>query len=90
MRLCGGQDPLSLSLQCRFAVCPRWGIARARNANQSHQHRIPGQQMLIMTIGLLPDAMEPEIHCVRTHWIPGFIAFLLVRRICPVRLMVPV
>jgi len=46
--------------------------------------------MLIMTIGLLPDAMEPEIHCVRTHWIRGFIAFLLVRRICPVRLMVPV
>ena len=46
--------------------------------------------MLIMTIGLLPDAMEPGIHCVRTHWIRGFMAFLLVRRIRTVRLMVPV
>jgi len=29
-----------------------------------------------MTIGLLPDAMKPGIHCVRTHWIRGFMAFL--------------
>ena len=43
---------------------------------------------MIMTIGLLPDAMEPGIHCVRTHWIRGFMAFLLVRRIRTVRLMV--
>jgi hypothetical protein len=32
-----------------------------------------------MTIGLLPDdmpdAVEPGIHCVRTHWILGFMAF---------------
>jgi hypothetical protein len=28
-----------------------------------------------MTIGLLPDAVKPGIHCVRTHWIRGFIAF---------------
>ena len=26
-----------------------------------------------MTIGLLPDAVKPGIHCVRTHWIRGFI-----------------
>jgi hypothetical protein len=26
-------------------------------------------------IGLLPDAMKPGIHCVRTHWIRGFMAF---------------
>ena len=45
---------------------------------------------MIMTIGLLPDAMEPGIHCVRTHWIRGFMAFQLVRRIRTVRLMVPV
>ena len=28
-----------------------------------------------MTIGLRPDAMKPGIHCVRTHWIRGFMAF---------------
>jgi hypothetical protein len=25
--------------------------------------------------GRLPDAVEPGIHCVRTHWIRGFMAF---------------
>jgi hypothetical protein len=29
--------------------------------------------------GRLPDALKPGIHCVRTHWIRGFIAFGLVR-----------
>jgi hypothetical protein len=32
---------------------------------------------LIMKIGPLPDAMEPGIHCVTTHWIRGFTAFQL-------------
>jgi hypothetical protein len=36
--------------------------------------------MLIMTIGPLPDAVEPGIHCFRTRWIPGFMTFLLARR----------
>jgi hypothetical protein len=40
--------------------------------------------------GPLPDAMEPGFHCVRTHWIRGFIAFQLVRRAWTVMLMVPV
>ena len=44
---------------------------------------------MIMTIGPLPDAMEPGIHCVRTYWIRGFMAFQLVRRTGTVRLMVP-
>jgi hypothetical protein len=44
--------------------------------------------MLIMTIGPLPDDMNPGIHCVRTHWIRGFMAFRLVRRIRTARLMV--
>jgi hypothetical protein len=38
---------------------PRVDAARAQSASQSrqhHQHRIPGQLMLIMTIGPLPDA----------------------------------
>ena len=35
---------------------------------------------LVMTIGPLPDALEPVFHWVRTHWIQGFMAFHLVRR----------
>jgi hypothetical protein len=42
-----------------------------------------------MKIGLLPDAMEPGIHCVRTHWIRSFMAFRRVRHIGIVMLMVP-
>jgi hypothetical protein len=44
--------------------------------------------MLIMTIDLLPDALKPGFHCVRTRWIPGFMAFQLVRRIRTVMLTV--
>jgi hypothetical protein len=40
--------------------------------------------------GRLPDALKPGIHCARTHWIRGFIAFRRVRRIRTVMLMVPV
>jgi len=29
----------------------------------------------------LPDAMDPGIHGARTHWIRGFMAFQLARRI---------
>jgi hypothetical protein len=53
--------------------------------------------MLILTIGLLPDAsrapadvMKPQIHCVLAHWIRGFMAFQLVRSRRTVVLMVPV
>jgi hypothetical protein len=28
-----------------------------------------------MKIGPLPDALKPDIHCARTHWIRGFMAF---------------
>ena len=42
-----------------------------------------------MTIGPLPDAMKPGIHCVTTHWIRGFMAFWLIQRIRTVMLMVP-
>lgn len=45
--------------------------------------------MLIMKIGLLPDAVEPRIQCARTHWIQGFMTFRLVRRAQAVMLMVP-
>ena len=37
-----------------------------------------------------PDAVEPRIHCARTHWILGFMAFQLVWRTRTVMLMVPV
>ena len=69
------------------------GAARAQKANQSHQHHrhhVPHRLMLIMTVGLLPDALEPGIHCVRTHWIRGVMAFHLVQHARNVMLMVPV
>jgi hypothetical protein len=53
-----------------------------------------GQLMLIMKIGLLPDALpdalELGFHCVRTRWIRGFIAFHLAQHARTVMLMVPV
>jgi hypothetical protein len=41
-----------------------------------------------MKIGLLLDAMESAIHCVRTHWIRGFMTFHRVRHARIVMLMV--
>jgi len=29
---------------------------------------------------MLPDALKPDIQCVRTHWIRGFMTFQLARR----------
>ena len=43
-----------------------------------------------MAIGLWPDALKPDIHCVRAHWIRGFMAFQTARRTRIVLLMVPV
>jgi hypothetical protein len=37
----------------------------------------------------LPDGVEPGIHCARTHWIRGFMAFELARYARSVMLMVP-
>jgi len=34
--------------------------------------------------------MEPAFHCARTHWIRGFMAFLLARRTLTAMLMVSV
>ena len=28
---------------------------------------------------MLPDALKPDIQCVRTHWIRGFMTFRLAR-----------
>ena len=36
----------------------------------------------------MPDAMKPDIHGVRTPWIPGFMAFQLARHTELVVLMV--
>ena len=38
----------------------------------------------------LPNALDPGFHCVRTHWIRGFMAFQRARRTRTTRLMVPV
>jgi hypothetical protein len=47
---------------------------------------------VIMKLGRLPDAfpdaLEPGFHCVRAHWIRGFMAFQLARRTRSVRLTV--
>jgi hypothetical protein len=43
-----------------------------------------------MKIGPPPDALKPDIHCVRTHWIRGFMTFQLARRTRTLLLMVPV
>ena len=40
--------------------------------------------------GPLPHAVKPGFHCARTHWIRGFVAFLLGRRARTVRPTVPV
>jgi hypothetical protein len=45
---------------------------------------------LIMKIGPLPNALKPDMHCVRTHWNRGFMAFQLLRRARTVMLLVPV
>jgi hypothetical protein len=37
-----------------------------------------------------PDALDPGLHCVRTHWIRGFMAFRKARRTRTVMLTVPV
>jgi hypothetical protein len=44
----------------------------------------------LLAAGRLPDVMDSGIHGVRTHWIRGFMAFQLARRIRDVMLMVPV
>ena len=37
----------------------------------------------------MPDVLKPDIHCVRAHWIRGFMAFPLARRTPRVMLTVP-
>jgi hypothetical protein len=45
---------------------------------------------LIMKIGPLPDALEPDFQCARMHWNRGFMAFQLARHTRIVVLIVPV
>jgi hypothetical protein len=54
---------------------PVGGVARAWNTNhlhQHHQHRIPAQLMLIVTIGPLPDALKPGNSLRWNALDPGF------------------
>jgi len=45
------------------------------------QSRVPWRTARCRTLaGRLPDAVEPGFHCVRTHWIRGFMAFRLAWR----------
>ena len=56
----------------------QWGRASVEG-NTSHIGTTStaslGSFGLIITIGLRPDAVKPGIHCVRTRWIRGFMAF---------------
>jgi len=75
------------------ALCPRRGVARARKqtpVTSAPPAPFPGQRQLIVTIGPLPDAMEPGFHGVRTPWIRGFMPFQLAPRARIVMLMVSV
>ena len=45
---------------------------------------------LIIKLGPLQDALEPGIHCARTHWNRGFMTFQLARHTRIVMPMVPV
>ena len=88
--------------QCRLATWPLGHLAvwpcgpgrapRGRGMQASHisttRTAVPVELVLIMTIGPLPDAMKPGFHCVRTHWIRGFITFQRARRSRMVMLMV--
>jgi hypothetical protein len=42
-----------------------------------------------MKLSPLPDDLKPDIHCVRTHWIRGFMAFHLAQLTRTVMPMVP-
>jgi hypothetical protein len=79
--------PAPSSVGCRASaerkpVTSAPSAPHSRAANVDHDDR-PAR-------GRLPDAMEPGIHCARTHWIRGFMAFQLVRCARIVVLMVPV
>ena len=60
---------------------------RQHQSHQQHQHHSPGQLELIMTIGGLPDAVEPGIHYALD---PGFYGVPPVRHARTVMLMVSV
>ena len=51
---------------------------------------LPEPAVGVFTIGLQPDALKPGIHCARTHYIRGVMAFQLARHARTVMLMVPV
>jgi hypothetical protein len=69
-----------------------WLFAPWRTSPRAQQGAVRTQKALWPLwhhLGLLPDAVKPGIHCARTHWIRGFIAFYWVRHARIVMLMVP-
>ena len=53
-------------------------LTRVYHLSQAWCHA--AQLKLIMTVGPLPDALEPGFHGARTHWIRGLMSFRLTRR----------
>jgi len=73
-----------------FAPAPQWlappraGFAPAY-CSQRQERRVHAAAVLAVfgsgvAAFMLPDALKPDIQCVRTHWIRGFITFQLARR----------
>ena len=57
---------------------------RLPDARRTHAGRLPDGQPDT------PGPVKPDIQCVRTHWIRGFMAFHRVQRTLIVMLVVPV
>jgi hypothetical protein len=68
---------MALSVRAVIAAMPARAIASAMAAAST------------AGIGPVADAVEPAFHCVRTHWIRGFMAFQLARCTRIVLLVVP-
>jgi hypothetical protein len=47
----------------------------ARPTGPARPRRERRTPVRLRRVGSVPDAMKPAIHSVRTHWIPGFMAF---------------
>ena len=63
---------------------PRAGFAPAY-CSQRQERRVHAAAVLAVfgsgvAAFMLPDALKPDIQCVRTHWIRSFMTFQLARR----------
>jgi hypothetical protein len=67
---------------------PAWLMLIMKIGPLPNSYRTPPERSRT-PLGRLPDALEPGIHGVGTHWIRGFMAFQLARYTRTVLLTVP-